>query len=164
MPIPFSEPSPAAIAAAAHHPVELLELIDRLGRLSMANERMRAQLAKELRMTLHELNAVIYIEYARRITPKDLAANLSLSTGTVTALVDRLTDRGVVVRSPHPRDRRSVLLSLTPAGDEVVGRIIESYAKTTLGALQSAGPERIRQATDFVNSLTEAMNTPAPRD
>ncbi|OYN93362.1 MarR family winged helix-turn-helix transcriptional regulator [Enemella evansiae] len=149
--------SPAVISAAAMHSAELLTLIDRLGRLSMANERMRAELAKELKMTLHELNALIYVEYERRITPKALAQKLSMSTGSVTALIDRLTESGLVLRSPHPRDRRSVLLSLTPQGDEVMTQIIDRYAATTLGALKDADPQRLLAASAFVDDLTNAM-------
>lgn len=149
--------SPAVIAAAAVHSAELLTLIDRLGRLSMANERMRAGLAKELKMTLHELNALIYVEYERRITPKALAQKLSMSTGSVTALIDRLTESGLVLRSPHPHDRRSILLSLTPRGDEVMTQIIDRYASTTLGALAGADPEQLKAASAFVDDLTTAM-------
>ncbi len=153
---PQTGEAPAPVPGS--HSEELLLLIDRLGRLSMANERMRATLAKELDMSLHELNALIYVEYERHITPKALAHNLSLSTGSVTALVDRMVDSGLVMRNPHPNDRRSVLLSLTPKGSQVIESIVDRYARTTLRSMQAADPTQIRRATALVEHLVSAMD------
>jgi DNA-binding MarR family transcriptional regulator len=38
----------------------------------------------------------------------------------MTNRVDRLTDRGFVIRQDHPNDRRGVLVQLTDAGKDVV--------------------------------------------
>lgn len=45
-----------------------------------------------------------------------LGNEVSLTSGGITRLVDRLVDAGYVERSSCPTDRRSVYVSLTPAG------------------------------------------------
>ncbi|MYX32103.1 MarR family transcriptional regulator [Streptomyces sp. SID8377] len=50
------------------------------------------------------------------VTPGDLAADLMTDRPYVTLVVDDLARRGLVERTPHPRDRRRKLLSVTPAG------------------------------------------------
>lgn len=54
------------------------------------------------------------------LTPNEINANLHLTSGSVTSLLDRLEQRGLVTRGPHPTDRRKVLVSITDAGCELV--------------------------------------------
>ena len=55
----------------------------------------------------------------------DLATLLGISARNMTALVDALEEARLVVRRPHPSDRRAILIELTPGG---IGA-----AETTLG-------------------------------
>jgi DNA-binding MarR family transcriptional regulator len=46
----------------------------------------------------------------------ELAKRSSLSNATVTGVIDRLERRGLAIRVRGPRDRRQVLVEITPAG------------------------------------------------
>jgi DNA-binding MarR family transcriptional regulator len=46
--------------------------------------------------------------------PSQLGARLGLSTGSVTAMLDRLEVKGFTMRAPDPMDRRKVVVRLTP--------------------------------------------------
>lgn len=48
----------------------------------------------------------------------ELAARLGVTKGAITQLIDRLEAKELVMRSPHPSDSRSSLLSLTEIGKE----------------------------------------------
>ncbi len=48
---------------------------------------------------------------------QDVSADLSITVGAASKLVDRLERDHLAVRRPHPDDRRSSLVALTPAGD-----------------------------------------------
>ena len=52
------------------------------------------------------------------LTPTQLGRRLGLSSGAVTALVDRLEGAGRVERRPNPEDRRSSVVRLKPSGSE----------------------------------------------
>jgi DNA-binding MarR family transcriptional regulator len=52
----------------------------------------------------------------------DLAAAEGISQPSMTALVTRLADRGLVERASDPSDGRAVLLSLTPAGADLLAQ------------------------------------------
>src|SRR4051812_11795815 len=53
---------------------------------------------------------------AAGLTMRDLAAVLASDPPYVTLIVDDLTRRGLVTRSPHPTDRRSRIVTATAAG------------------------------------------------
>ncbi len=79
------------------------------------------------------------------LTPRALAAGLGLTSGSVTALIDRLAARGFVTRAPDPADRRGVLVAATPLAAmrlrvaqaplaEAVGRLAARYGTEKSGA------------------------------
>jgi len=93
-----------------------------MGLLVGAHARLTRVLGRELEETCG-LPLTWYIGMVRisrapdgRITMSELAQSLSLTSGGVTRLVDRMTDDGLVERQHCPSDRRSVYVALTPAG------------------------------------------------
>ncbi|HEY0474749.1 MAG TPA: MarR family transcriptional regulator [Kribbella sp.] len=52
----------------------------------------------------------------------ELSGSLGLERSSMTGLVDRAEQRGLVVREADPRDRRAVNVTLTPAGSAAVHR------------------------------------------
>jgi DNA-binding MarR family transcriptional regulator len=47
---------------------------------------------------------------------KELAGKIGVTTGTLTVMVDRLEEQGLLKRTPHETDRRSWLIELTEKG------------------------------------------------
>lgn len=47
------------------------------------------------------------------LTPGQLARTLAISTAATTSVINRLTDAGLISRTPHPSDRRKQLLRTT---------------------------------------------------
>ena len=60
------------------------------------------------------------------VTRTGLAAATGLRRTTLRDAVRPLIERGHVVESPHPQDGRATLLTLTPAGQEVFEKEVES--------------------------------------
>jgi DNA-binding MarR family transcriptional regulator len=50
---------------------------------------------------------------------KELADRLGITTGTLTVQVEKLVKFGLITRSPHEDDRRSILVGLTTEGIEL---------------------------------------------
>ncbi|MGW3241817.1 MarR family winged helix-turn-helix transcriptional regulator [Streptomyces sp. NPDC001070] len=78
------------------------------------NERRR-EVADALGMSFFRVKALRRIAVAP-VTPGDLASDLMTDRPYVTLVVDDLARRGLVERTPHPRDRRRKLVTVTPAG------------------------------------------------
>ncbi|MEY2463907.1 MAG: hypothetical protein QOH64_2045, partial [Acidimicrobiaceae bacterium] len=52
----------------------------------------------------------------RPLCPNELGERRLVTRGTVTGVLDSLEERGLVVRTPHPDDRRMLLIELTAKG------------------------------------------------
>jgi MarR family transcriptional regulator, 2-MHQ and catechol-resistance regulon repressor len=92
------------------------------------------------------------------MTLNDLAAYLYLDKSTASRVVDALERKGYVARTPHPKDRRAVLLEATTAGRSLEGKIRESILAEERELLGDFGPE-VRQAmTQLIRRLARAAN------
>jgi len=69
-----------------------------------------------------------------------LADALDIDRNTVVEIVDELGRQGFVTRERDPHDRRRFLISLTAAGTEWIGPVVDGE----LRELAAAGPELLR--------------------
>jgi DNA-binding MarR family transcriptional regulator len=74
-----------------------------------------------------------------QLTASDISRIYNISKPNVTALVDRLAERGYVERKHDAQDRRRVKISVTAKGRRLIARrrrIIKDYVLRTLEKLQ----------------------------
>lgn len=71
---------------------------------------------------------------------KQIAEQLLLQHHSAVELTSRLEKRGLVHRQRSPQDRRSVLVSVTKAGDKV----LEQVVRYSLSQLQLEGPHLLK--------------------
>lgn len=72
-----------------------------------------------------ELDLIALLTSGGPTSVKSLVADLGLPRSTMTAIVDRLQERGLVHRMPNPQDRRSVILEATPSAHDALHRYHE---------------------------------------
>jgi MarR family transcriptional regulator, organic hydroperoxide resistance regulator len=56
---------------------------------------------------------------------QDIAAELSITVGGTSKVVDRIEASGYCARSANPNDRRSSIITLTPAGERLLPRLTD---------------------------------------
>jgi DNA-binding MarR family transcriptional regulator len=81
--------------------------------------RMRAQRADTM-LTLSQLAALATLDRHGALSPGELAAHEKISPPSMTRLLGVLEADGLVERTPHPTDRRQVLLAVSTAGQELL--------------------------------------------
>jgi DNA-binding MarR family transcriptional regulator len=62
-----------------------------------------------------------------QLTPGALVASAMVTSGAVTARLDRLVEKGLVTREVDPDNRRSVIVTLTRTGRRLVDRVVEAH-------------------------------------
>lgn len=73
-------------------------------------------------LTFARYEALVLLTFSRRgsLPLGKMGRRLQVHPTSVTSIVGRLESAGLVVRRPHPQDRRTVLAEITDAGREVV--------------------------------------------
>lgn len=84
--------------------------------------RLYAPLLKELDLTYTQYIAMMVLWQERELTVKELGRRLFLDAGTLSPMLKKMAERGLVQRRRDPEDERSVLLTVTEAGMALRGR------------------------------------------
>mgnify|MGYP001553922971 CR=1 FL=1 len=80
------------------------------------------RLKSECDVTLSTVNLMLVIDATPDCRVFDIAEALAITVGGTSQAVDRLEKAGSCVRRPHPTDRRSSIVELTPAGVAMLRR------------------------------------------
>ncbi len=76
-----------------------------------------------LDLNLSEASLLAFVEEFGPLTQTRLAERLGLGRAATGSLVDGLEERGLVERQPDPDDRRVWLVTITPAGKDLVREV-----------------------------------------
>lgn len=87
------------------------------------------------------------------LTPTGLARQRMMTSGGMTAAIDRLERKGLVARLPNPSDRRGSLVKLTGDGLRIVDRAMELHAEVEHGLVAGLGASERRQLERLLRKL-----------
>jgi DNA-binding MarR family transcriptional regulator len=132
-----------------------LDVLIALRRYGLENDRFDLAVARAHDVSMAEMKAIDHIQAEGELTPRELGERLSLTSGAVTAVIDRLERSGWVARSPHPSDRRSVVVRMTEQSIEAGERIYVPYSNA-LAEIAAALPAASRKAVaDYLEKAAE---------
>ena len=78
-----------------------------------------------LGLTYTQYIAMMVLWEVKQTTSKALGERLLLDSGTLTPVLKKLEEKGLVARSRDPRDERNLIVSLTPEGEALRARAAE---------------------------------------
>lgn len=143
----------------------------------MAKRGTAAQLARSLRdaitrfnrrvrqtrpvgdLTVTQLSAMTSLELAGALTPRELADTERVQPPTMTKIVAKLEERGLVQRTPHPTDGRQVILSATEEGRAVLAlheRARDEWLARALAELSPEERDMLRRAAEILEKIARA--------
>jgi len=83
----------------------------------------------------------------------EVQRRILVESSSTTYVVDKLVKRGLVRRRHSGKDRRVVLLRLTPAGRRLIGRIFPTHARAIHDAVAALRPREQAQAIRLLRAL-----------
>ena len=107
-------------------------------------------------LTVTQLSALTSLELAGALTPRELADIERVQPPTMTKIIAKLEERGLVQRAPHPTDGRQVILSATEAGRAVYAqfeRVRDEWLAGQLDQLTEAERETLARAASILQRI-----------
>jgi DNA-binding MarR family transcriptional regulator len=86
-----------------------------------------------------------------------VADHLGVTTATASVIIDRLVRRGLLVRADDPRERRRLVLTLTPAGLEHLDQARCATRSWMAEVLAPLAPANLRRIAKGVNLLARIL-------
>lgn len=99
------------------------------------------------------------------LRPTDLFKRLLITSGAVSKQVDRLAEKGLVVRVPNANEKRSQLVRLTPKGKTLADNILTSKGEefgAAWVAFRNLPPQEQSRGVKFVRALLEQLTHELP--
>lgn len=132
-------------------------LLSRVG--AMARQRWGRMLA-ELDLTPHHYGMLMILGEQGSVGPVDLSTSVGIDPRNAVPIVDGLIERGLLVRTEHPTDRRRRVLTLTPHGRETTAELVRAGAEIESRFLEPLS----RQQQQTLNRLLTALASTPDQD
>jgi DNA-binding MarR family transcriptional regulator len=110
-------------------------------------------------LTFSQLSALTSLQLAGALTPRELADMERVQPPTMTKIVGKLEERGLVRRTPHPTDGRQVILAATEGGEAVLDqfeRARDEWLAHRLAELSDEDRDTLHHAAEILHQLARA--------
>jgi MarR family transcriptional regulator, organic hydroperoxide resistance regulator len=110
----------------------------------------------DLSLSAAEINALANLGAGGTLSVRQLSERTGTRASTLTGLLDRLENRGYLVREVDPSDRRSFRLPLTELGRVVAARALAAIAELEREALSRLDAAQLAGYHAVITALQEA--------
>ncbi len=86
-----------------------------------------------------------------------VAEEAAISRGTLTGVVSTLERRGLATRSPHPRDRRSVVVGITDDGRSLMVEYFPRFNREEVRLVEGLTKDEKLAAASFLRAVVRAV-------
>ncbi|MCK2219356.1 MarR family transcriptional regulator [Actinomadura sp. ATCC 31491] len=138
----------------------------RLRRMTAEFNRIAHEFASEHGLHTTDVQALVMIfDSPTPLTPSRLREELNLTSGAVTACLDRLERAGHIRRVREAHDRRVVHLHYLDAAKEFAAAFFRPVGRSTANALDRFSQDELRTVAAFLDALNEELGVlrAAPR-
>jgi DNA-binding MarR family transcriptional regulator len=92
------------------------------------------------------------------LTMGELSAQLMVTSGNVTGVIDGMAADKLVERRPHETDRRSIIISVTPEGRNLFGKVRSAMSKWMGEAMADMTDGEIEQLIKLSGKLKHSVH------
>jgi DNA-binding MarR family transcriptional regulator len=129
------------------------------GDIARVVESDRAVAWLDVDLTIQQIKAVFILVRAGSLTAGQIGRELHVGFSTVTGLVDRLADQGLVSRGEDPRDRRATRVVPTDAARALVDRLYAYRRETLSHLLEHVSTEALVKLADGLAEVEAATRS-----
>lgn len=128
-----------------------MAVFGRVGRMAAIAAREIEEVIKEEGLASGEFDVLVTLRRAGEpLTPTALYQSTMLTSGAMTARLDKLEKQGLIQRTPSPTDRRSQLVSLTPQGRQLADNAVARHVANEWQMLAPLNADEQRQLADLL--------------
>ncbi|MBV8049449.1 MAG: MarR family transcriptional regulator [Paludibacterium sp.] len=134
-----------------------LPLIRLLAQTYQTFEQFSAHHVRQMGLTPPQFDVVATLGNTRGMSCKDLSEKTLITKGTLTGVVDRLCDKGIVQRTTLEHDRRSVFVALTARGEALFEEAFPAHLQHMRQAFAAFDPKDYDRCAAELKRLRDAF-------
>jgi DNA-binding MarR family transcriptional regulator len=108
-------------------------------------------------LSASQMNMILMIRVRETVSVTQLASLLSVSPPSVSTMVDRLVERGLLTRTPSSEDRRKVVIRVSPEAIEEISRVEEEVLDAFVKLVEALGAETTRMWCEVLDRIKDVL-------
>jgi len=138
-----------------------MEVVGRILKLSKILEKRVSKVLSPYHIHYTDLDVLATIRRSGKpyeLTPSQLMKSVLITSGAMTALLNRLTKLKLIYRSPDSKDGRIKLAGLTPKGIELIDKSIEIRFIEASNSIKSLNETENRALSILLKKLLKSLD------
>ena len=123
----------------------------------------RNAIARKLGLNITDGECLSLLSIKGVSTPTELARYTGLTSGSTTAMLDRLERARYIRRKPNPEDRRGVLIEIDQKWSETAGPLVRGVQQAHAELIASYSDEELAMIADFLTRFTKNVTEQTKR-
>lgn len=137
--------------------MEFLPLLRELARSYQALESFSGSHVRSFGLTPPQFDLIATLGNQPPMTCKELGEKTLITKGTLTGVLDRLEDKGLIARCANSEDARSQKVSLTDAGNDLFEQVFPAHVQYLSKAFDQLSKKELDQLSDALKQLREVI-------
>jgi len=134
------------------------QIIFQIRRLTQAKELYTKELNKKYQVSASQLNSLIALYEQGSLPPSQIARHIMVKSSTVTGIIDRLEQKGLVTRSRTSPDRRVITVELTESGRTLAENAPPPIQQKVVEGLERLPQGEMEKIVLGLNMLTQMLD------
>jgi DNA-binding MarR family transcriptional regulator len=115
-------------------------------------------------VTMSQLHTIMSIYNRGEVSMTELSALTNVSPPSASVMVDRLVEKGILVREHSERDRRKVMVKISPKAVKGIRQIEEGILQSFTGLVEDIGPETAQKWCDVIEKVKTVLEKENSRE
>lgn len=120
-------------------------------------EQYSAPHIKSMGLTMTQFDVIATLGNQPPMTCKDLGDKTLVTKGTLTGVLERLEDKGIIQRSVNQADARSQMIGLTKKGQQLFKRVFPEHLQHLQKAFGQLSKQDLHDLTQSLQKLREVF-------
>ena len=134
------------------------EIILSIRRLMQARELYKKEVNRTYQVSASQLNCVLALYENGPLPPSQIAKHMMVESSTVTGVVDRLEQKGLVRRTRNSPDRRVINIELTKEGTRLAENAPPPIQQKIIDGLGKLSEKQVNQIVKALQMLTNMLD------
>jgi len=134
------------------------DIIFSIRRLMQSGELYTKELSKKYQISAPQLNCLLTLYENGPLPPSRIANHIMVKSSTITGIVDRLEQKGLVARFRNSPDRRVITIELTDAGKKLAENAPPPIQQKIMDGLKRLSEDEIHLIVLGLTKLTDLLD------
>ncbi|ACL03419.1 MarR family winged helix-turn-helix transcriptional regulator [Desulfatibacillum aliphaticivorans] len=139
---------------------KIKEIVWLIRRLIQAEEMYTKELSRTYLVSGPQLACLMALYEKGSLSLSRLAAEIMVKSSTVTGIIDRLENKGLVIRSRTNKDRRVITVELTDKGRDMASDAPPPLQKQIIEGLENLPPQEVAEIVSSLSKLIHFIDEP----